>query len=73
MEQKEMAYHQRVRAGYLAMAAQEPDRWVVMDAMHGIKAVQAGIRHRIRRELAADRPVPAQPVQEGIREDEKSA
>jgi dTMP kinase len=26
------AYHERVRAGYLALAAGEPDRWVVVDA-----------------------------------------
>jgi len=26
------AYHERVRAGYLARAAAEPDRWVVLDA-----------------------------------------
>ena len=25
-------YHERVRAGYLALAAAEPDRWVVVDA-----------------------------------------
>lgn len=73
MEQKEMAYHQRVRAGYLAMAAQEPDRWVLIDAARGLKAVQARIRDHIQRELATGRPVLAQSVEEGIREDEKSA
>jgi dTMP kinase len=26
------AFHERVRAGYLALAAAEPDRWVVIDA-----------------------------------------
>lgn len=26
------AFHERVRAGYLAMAVAEPDRWVVLDA-----------------------------------------
>jgi dTMP kinase len=26
------AYHERVRAGYLALAAAEPERWVVLDA-----------------------------------------
>jgi dTMP kinase len=26
------SYHERVRAGYLAMAVAEPDRWVVIDA-----------------------------------------
>jgi dTMP kinase len=73
MEQKEMAYHQRVRAGYLAMAAQEPDRWMVIDAARGIKTVQARIRDRIRRELATGRPILAPPEQEEIREDKRSA
>jgi dTMP kinase len=26
------AYHERLRAGYLALAAEEPDRWIVVDA-----------------------------------------
>jgi dTMP kinase len=43
MEQKEMAYHQRVRAGYLDMAAQEPERWVVVDATADVRAVWAAI------------------------------
>jgi dTMP kinase len=49
MEQKEVAYHERVRAGYLAMAGEEPDRWVVIDARAKVKAVQAAIRERIGR------------------------
>jgi dTMP kinase len=49
MEQKEVAYHERVRAGYLAMADEEQDRWVVIDARGKIKAVQAAIRERIQR------------------------
>lgn len=53
MEQKEMAYHQRVRDGYRAMVAEEPQRWVLIDAAVGIKAVQARIRDRVRRELAS--------------------
>ncbi len=28
----ERSYHERVRAGYLALAAADPDRWVVVDA-----------------------------------------
>jgi len=47
MERKEIAFHERVRAGYLAMAAQEPDRWVVVDATGDIRAVQAAIRRTI--------------------------
>ena len=31
-EQEEMAFHQRVREGYLAQAKQQPERWVILDA-----------------------------------------
>ena len=27
-----MAFHQRVRQGYLAQAEQQPERWVILDA-----------------------------------------
>ena len=53
MEQKEIAYHERVRAGYLAMAVEEPDRWVVVDARPDFTTVQATIRERIGRSLAS--------------------
>ena len=53
MEQKEIAYHERVRAGYLAMAADEPDRWVVVDARPDFSTVQATIRERIGRSFAS--------------------
>jgi dTMP kinase len=43
MEEKDIAYHQRVYAGYLDMAAREPERWVVVDACRDIQAVQADI------------------------------
>ncbi|HSR31948.1 MAG TPA: dTMP kinase [Anaerolineae bacterium] len=51
MEQKELAYHERVRGGYLAMAAKEPGRWVVIDATGDAGAVQAAILARIDRAL----------------------
>lgn len=44
MEQKEIAFHERVRAGYLAMATQEPERWVVVDATLDVNTIQATIR-----------------------------
>jgi dTMP kinase len=51
MEQKQIAYHERVRAGYLAMAADEPGRWVTIDATGDIESVQAAIREPIMRHL----------------------
>jgi dTMP kinase len=47
MEQKEITYHERVRAGYLSMAAQEPGRWVIVDATQQVDAVQAIIRRSL--------------------------
>ena len=41
MEQKEVEYHERVRAGYLTMAALEPARWVVIDATRTADEIQA--------------------------------
>ncbi|MCB0046625.1 MAG: dTMP kinase [Caldilineaceae bacterium] len=32
MEEETLAYHQAVRAGYHALAAQEPERWLLLDA-----------------------------------------
>jgi dTMP kinase len=43
MEQKEIEYHQRVRAGYLAMAEQDPGRWAVIDATQDVRIVWAAI------------------------------
>lgn len=40
LDAKEKAFHQRVRAGYLEMAAAQPDRWVVVDAGQLLKQVQ---------------------------------
>lgn len=37
-------FHQRVRQGYLEMAAAEPGRWVVVNASQGWDGVQEGLR-----------------------------
>jgi dTMP kinase len=39
MEREEVAFHERVRAGYLAQAAAEPERWVVIDASRSLEEV----------------------------------
>ena len=51
MEQKQIAYHERVRAGYLDMAAVEPERWVTIDATGDMRAVQDAIREPVMRRL----------------------
>jgi dTMP kinase len=55
MEQKEMAYHERVRAGYLAMVAREPERWSLLDAMRELGQVQALVRQLVMARLQAQR------------------
>ena len=32
LEERELAFHQRVRQGYLEMARADPERWLVVDA-----------------------------------------
>ena len=47
----ELAFHQRVRQGYLQMAQAEPERWVVIDAGEPPDQVQAAIRQVVLRKL----------------------
>lgn len=47
MEQQTLAYHERVRSGYLQMAESEPNRWVVIDATHSIRQVQSQVRESV--------------------------
>lgn len=46
-----LAFHQRVRQGYLQMAQAEPERWVVIDAGEPPDQVQAAIRQVVLRKL----------------------
>lgn len=45
----EVAFHQRVRTGYLELSAQEPGRWRVIDASLHKEAVQLAIREAVAR------------------------
>lgn len=45
MDQQDVAFHRRVREGYLVMAREDPGRWLVVDAGQPI-----GVVHRIIRE-----------------------
>ena len=38
MDQQSLDFHRRVREGYLTMAGQEPERWLVIDATQPIEA-----------------------------------
>jgi dTMP kinase len=45
-------FHTRVRQGYLALVAAEPQRWVVIDATPPIETVQKEIRRTVDQRLA---------------------
>jgi dTMP kinase len=47
MDAYEIEFYQRVRAGYLEMAKQEPARWRVVDASQGWETVQESLRKTI--------------------------
>jgi len=47
-----LSFHQRVRDGYLEMAAQDPQRWVVVDAGQPPDVVQAALRGVVQQRLA---------------------
>ena len=47
MDAYQFEFHQRVRAGYLELARQEPCRWVVLDAGQPREMVQSALRQVI--------------------------
>lgn len=47
MERQALNFHQRVRAGYLALAAAAPERWLVVDASQPAEVVQQVVRERV--------------------------
>jgi dTMP kinase len=44
MDAEALAFHRRVRAGYLELAAAEADRWEILDANRPIEVVQSDVR-----------------------------
>lgn len=53
LDRETLAFHQRVRAGYLELARQEPARWVQVDAGGAVAEVQAALRAQLAARLAA--------------------
>ena len=47
LEAEEAAFHERVRAAYLELAAAEPERFLVLDATRPVDELQASIRDRV--------------------------
>jgi dTMP kinase len=44
LDQEDLAFHRRVRDGYLQMAAAEPGRWLVVDATRSVEEIQRSIQ-----------------------------
>jgi dTMP kinase len=47
-----LAFHKRVREGYLTLVADEPQRWRIVDAAQSFDDVQKALREVIRAELS---------------------
>ncbi len=47
MERERLDFQERVRRGYLSLAADQPRRWFVLDALRGVEIIQADIRQRV--------------------------
>jgi dTMP kinase len=47
-EREELSFHHRVRKGYLKMAADEPERWLVVDASQSKEKIAEIIWQRVR-------------------------
>lgn len=43
----DLAFHERVRQGYFALAEAEPDRWIIIDATEEKEQVQVALRRAI--------------------------
>ena len=46
-EQEDLAFHERIRQGYLTLAAAEPDRFRIIDGAADAGKVHEGVRHRL--------------------------
>ncbi len=55
MDAQEVAFHRRVREGYLRMASADPGRWVIIDAARPVEVVQADVRSRVESVLREQR------------------
>jgi dTMP kinase len=54
MDRLELAFHQRVRAGYLEMAQKEPGRWLIVDASAPVDQINQIICQRVEQVLAIE-------------------
>jgi dTMP kinase len=52
LDAESRAFHARVRAGYMELAALEPQRWVTIDAAKPVEEVQQAMRQVVMQRLA---------------------
>jgi len=52
-EQEDIAFHQRVREGYLKLAADDPERWLVIDATQSKEKIAQIIWQRVSQLLSS--------------------
>jgi dTMP kinase len=55
-ERMGLAFHERLRAGFLDIAVREPARCVILDATRSVEEVAAAIRDALRERLGLDLP-----------------
>lgn len=48
LENEEQEFHERVRNGYLALAAAEPERFLVLAAADSVESIASAIRQRVQ-------------------------
>jgi len=53
---EDVAFHERVRAGYRALAANDPGRWLVIDASQPREAITDIVWQRLEKELSRRSP-----------------
>jgi dTMP kinase len=53
-EKEQLAFHQRIRAGFLEMAAAEPQRWKVIDSTLPRQTISARVWEEISRRLTSE-------------------
>ncbi len=51
MDDLTLAFHQRVRQGYLELARAEPERWLVLDATRDVETLQREVRKGVEQSL----------------------
>jgi dTMP kinase len=52
MDAYEVEFHKRVREGYLSMAADDPSRWLIIDATHSMEEIQEEIQSLVFQRLS---------------------